>query len=575
MPKSGHLRVFLDSSLYDCAEGILDFLSTFQMKEGGLLDPDLGKTIPNSYGNAFYALACAKRYVVCGDALWKDRAVQALRVELNWAESYERFAGVYRFEFKNYALLQIYSLLRDELDVGIRSKLELYLHGRQNICSYQTNYAMMRALNSRVAHRLFGSKSKDLMRARFEMSLVGFRQDKDGLFSDDAHHHSFQYHAYVLALLYQYYLIAPSEDIRDRFLRGVDYLLPFIDLDGDFNYIGRGQRQVFGYASYIYALRGAAALTGNSFYVDVSLRVEKFVMPTLLKHEIVCFVGAAGVGKNVDLKVGYYPYNNRSDYLSFAAYYLMLAASIDLSAVRKSAVVFDFSKSYSRYYATGNLLLIRDKDFLCVLGGTPGNHAELPFVLHTSPFTFSTSGGPSFGLDKRVSYARVYTGFSGATGAIHARGRGDVVEFIHNGVYNIVSYRVMLSSRVEVMCCVTPKRSNSVVLFHAACKSQDAFECSIPLFDRGDSIGLDGLVNIVESEKKFLDKPTTFRFLFGSVGKGVTLPVVRASGVHLKLRFDALLKYPYFASVLFGKTLRSWRRGRVMMRYHRERKKYY
>ncbi len=574
MPKNGPLRVDEGSSLYDCAESILDYLSTFQGKDGGLLDPDSGKTIPNSYGNAFYALACAKRYLSSSDAAWKNRAVQALRVELDWANRYESFSGVYRFEFKNYALLQIYSLLRDELSDSDRKRLELYLHGRQNICSYQTNYAMMRALNSKVAYRLFGCATDDV-RARFEFGLVSFRQDKDGLFSDDSHHHSFQYHAYVLALLYQYYLIAPSAAVKERFLRGVDYLLPFIDLDGDFNYIGRGQRQVFGYASYIYALRGAAALTGNLYYVDVSLRVEKFVLPTLLKNEIVCFAGTAGVGKNVDLKVGYYPYNNRSDYLSFAAYYLLLAASIDLSAVRKGKVEFDYLAPYSRYYSTGNFLLIRDKAFLCVLGGTPGNHAELPFVLHTSPMVFSTSGGPSFGLVKGVDYGLMHTGVSCSSGRMRARLGGDVVEFIHTGAYNLVSYRVMLSSKVEVMVAVTPKRSNSVVLFHAACKSLDAFECSIPLFAKGDAVGLDGKMNIFESEKKFLDKPMSFRFAFGLLGSGVRLPVDVSSSYFGKRRFDSLMKYPYFATVLLCKSLRSIKRGRVMMRYHRERKKYY
>src|SRR5690606_24343041 len=93
--------------------------------------------------------------------------------------------------------------------------------------------------------------------------------------------YSFQYHAYTLALLGLLINECGVRNLIPRFLAGVALITDFIDPDGDFNYFGRGQRQLFGYVSLLYALAVATSvLTGQeekARYAELLSRVFRFV----------------------------------------------------------------------------------------------------------------------------------------------------------------------------------------------------------------------------------------------------------------------------------------------------------
>ncbi len=557
------------------AKHILDYLSTFQLKEGHLNDPDTKEPIKNSYGNAFYALAQVTLYLKTKDQTCKTKALQALDSELNWAKLYHTHPGIYRWEFKNYAIIQVYSILKSELSTKEKSEIEQYIKASQNICSYQTNYTAMRALNSITKYSLF-KKTKDKIRAKAELQLVLFRQDQDGLFADDANHHSFQYHAYILALLYQYHQLSTNpkqqSKLQERFLKGVHFLIPFINQEGDFNYIGRGQRQIFGYASYIYALRAAAHLTSNSYYLSLSKKIEQFIEPYIRDFEIVC-------SPNQDKKVGYYPYNNRSDYLSFTAYYLLLANEIPLPQSNKVTIVFDDTKPLIKFYSQPNLLLIRNKDSLYILGGTPGNHAELPLILHTYPSIFTTSGGPSTSKNQQIRYSEAYTGFPSIQGTLTTRRNGDIIEMLHSTPKNLINYRILLSNKIELDIAITPRKPNTTSLFHLAIphtqKSNiNDIECSLPLHKVSETYTLDGTTNLYETHPQFLDKSIRFKVSFGNLVGTYYIPPI-SQKPFFKPFIDNCGKYPYFAAVLILKTIKNQKHAKIMLKYHQERKKYY
>ena len=311
------------------------YLSSYQSANGGLCDSD-GKEIDPSYANAFFALFCAQQYLKTEKKEWFSRSINAIKFELETAVQYQTYPTIYRWEFKNYALLQTYQLLRDVLPEDVAKRLRKRLLRMKNICSFQTNYMMMRVLNSRMRYSLFGMK-KDLVRSSLELQIILSRQDNDGFFWDAAGSNSFQYHCYVLALLFQYYQLTSDSRVKSAFLRGVQCMLPFVDQQGDCLYLGRGQKQVFGYASFIYALYGAASLTDNQYYADVAEKVFNYILPTLRAKEIVV---------RAEKGIGWYVYNTSADYLAFAAVYLEMAFELRKKKYANTSLVFYYTKSF-------------------------------------------------------------------------------------------------------------------------------------------------------------------------------------------------------------------------------------
>src|SRR3989338_4837072 len=86
------------------------FLASLQdPATGGVHEPGMGKnqgtTSENSYGTSFYALLCAKKSLQTKKEIWKKRTIDAVNFEIKTAACYSGFPGIYRWEFKNYALL--------------------------------------------------------------------------------------------------------------------------------------------------------------------------------------------------------------------------------------------------------------------------------------------------------------------------------------------------------------------------------------------------------------------------------------------------------------------------------------
>jgi hypothetical protein len=341
---------------------IVNYLSRF-IEEGGLRDPLEKKVLNNGYGNAFYGLVCSLHYKKTNNLIWKERALKAITAELDIIDKrYYIKKGVFRWEFKNYALINSYILLKDEIDINLRERFRKTVKSWLNLDSYQTNWLAMRALNYRLRYLEFNKKS-DLIRSNIDLKLTLNKQTKEGFFPDELGNNSFQYHAYVTALLFQYYRLTEDKTVKSRFLKGVDCISYFIDPKGDFNYFGRGKYQIFGYASLIYALAGAYELTNDSKY----LKNAKIVFNYLDRFEGYPIV----LGKDESKKEGWYGYNNKSDYLGFAAVYLFYASEIlEKEGFKSLRCGGGASGKYSLFFPSLGLYVKRNgNQFLCYSKG--------------------------------------------------------------------------------------------------------------------------------------------------------------------------------------------------------------
>ena len=102
---------------------ICEYLHTLYTNEG-LFDPDIGSTLPNKYGNSFYALACTLLYRETNNIKWKSATRKAVVMELINTKNRFQKVDMFRWEFKNYALLRV--LEEDILEKETKKKLVKY-----------------------------------------------------------------------------------------------------------------------------------------------------------------------------------------------------------------------------------------------------------------------------------------------------------------------------------------------------------------------------------------------------------------------------------------------------------------
>tara|TARA_Y100000310_G_C20697023_1_gene826408 strand:- start:3518 stop:5188 length:1671 start_codon:yes stop_codon:yes gene_type:complete len=370
------------------ATDILDYLSSLYT-EKGLWDPIEQSTLPNKYGNSFFALACGLLYQETEEKKWESLALKASIQELKNTKNRFHKIEMFRWEFKNYALLQLASKrVLPELRKGLRSRIK----NMQDMGSFRANWMAMRGLNLLLRWELY-QNAKDLKEAEKEIKKVLQRQTREGLFCDEANDNSFQYHAYILTILIQCYKILPSPRLRQRIIRGLDVLVLITDPEGNCSYFGRGQQQIFGYTSAIYAL----SFAHNHFdkkYGPYAKLIFHYIKPYLKEKNILA-------NKDKKFKSGWYRYNYLTDYLPFAAVYLLLAhKELDLKKIKLSE-----NKPYETFLESSNLFIKNTKEyFVCICAGNKSK-SELPGLVHMYPKTIPCSGGPPVNMHgKDYSY---------------------------------------------------------------------------------------------------------------------------------------------------------------------------
>jgi hypothetical protein len=374
--------------MLNTAKKLLTHLAKFETTNG-LRDPIENSTLPNKYGNSFYSLGCFLLYKETGENIWKIRSTKALKAELRNTENRFKKLEMFRWEFKNYSVLKI-----QEQNKFPQSKLDKRILTMQNMGSFRTNWIAMRGLNYLLRWKIYKNKN-DLKSSKKEIQKVLKFQTREGLFQDGNNDNSFQYHAYVLAILIQYYDITPSEGLKNKIIKGLDLLVKITDPEGNMSYFGRGQQQIFGYASAIYCF-SYAYNKFNPKYGPYAKLIFSYVKPFLKKNLILA-------NKDNQVKAGWYKYNYLTDYLSFASTYLLLSHKyIDLKKVKLPK-----PKEYEMFLESSNVFIKNTPEyFVCICVGNKSK-SELPGLNHIYPKVIPCSGGPpvnSLGRDYSFNF---------------------------------------------------------------------------------------------------------------------------------------------------------------------------
>lgn len=294
---------------------------------GGIWDPVDGYVPGEHYAASHFALLSAILFDAAEEPRLVEQASQAFEFHLYTSRrEYLLSEWMYHWDFQNYALIECYQRLHNrvskEMKQGWQGGLKRWRTNHRNKLS---NWAAMRALASYQRYRLFGS-FLDFCRFRWNEYVALKGEQENGCIDDELNaSRPIQYHIYTVALLHRLYLLTGRQRFGQRFLRGVDFFLPFVDPDGDFNYWGRGQEQIFGYGAAVYALTAAAKMTGESEYQHAASKVYEYLLQFKRDDHFPLVLNLHAEQE----RVGWYDYHHTTVYNAFLGVWLGLAHELN------------------------------------------------------------------------------------------------------------------------------------------------------------------------------------------------------------------------------------------------------
>lgn len=261
------------------------------------------------YGELFTALAMAKIDV--------DKYSEHIEKILDhYFNNEDKTDDQFHWEFNNYALIELERTM--DLSKYVEQYKPLKFKGTQS-----SNWIMLRGLT-----RILARENKTYGVFELKKTII-LMQKKNGLIMDSIYDKSFQYHCFMAYLILEAYNETKDTFYKKSFLKALNFIEKFILRNGDFSYIGRGQKQIFGVGPLLYILQEGYKITNDQKYLFkldlvykmlLSYRRDDGSFPLLLRK------GEVGYPKVIDVNdsrfLGWYSYNNYFDYLPFLAYFL-------------------------------------------------------------------------------------------------------------------------------------------------------------------------------------------------------------------------------------------------------------
>jgi len=190
-----------------------------------------------------------------------------------------------------------------------------------------TNWILLRALEKIK----LGGKISRIFWANFAVLVVSLNR-QDGLILDrrlgrvlrgdrSEEYKSYQYHAFMLVLLYELFEVTRAGFLSKSFRDGLDFLLGKMEPNGKVIYMGRGREQIFGHSAFICALALRYRDSKNDKYLEALGKAVTYL--TKFQNKNGSFPLVLRVG---DDRALWESYNNLYDYLPFAGLMLMRSA---------------------------------------------------------------------------------------------------------------------------------------------------------------------------------------------------------------------------------------------------------
>lgn len=369
---------------------------------GGIFDPQDGFVPGDHYSASHFALICTVLHALNPGKEYIENAKKAFVFQKNKYPEYLFTDWPSHLEFDNFAWAEIYNLL--EGDTNFRQEVLVYLQDApQHKLPYATNWKLL-AQNylATIKPTNFIKYLYQFLRKAVYSFFIDRSIKKDGCIEDIPNKsRSIQYHAFSGALLSRW--MDKSSFSRKRYknalLGAALYLSKFIDPDGNFNYKGRGQQQIFGYISGIYLLLSgieyayvpqkasllAAATKVFNYFSKVQESSGRF--PLILNDDV-----------NTN-QVGWHDYHHLTVYNAMAGAWLGLICS-RFPHFQTSIPSQEFSPTLISYLNESKTLVGKYKNiFICLSAGEDHYETDCGLAFHHVYFdefgaVVSCPGGP-------------------------------------------------------------------------------------------------------------------------------------------------------------------------------------
>ncbi len=300
---------------------------------GALMDPLDRRVIGDHYAHTHFAWAAALLFRQTGDEKWLTAARDAIAFHLRTSpEEYPPGNWDYHWDFNNLAFIETFGLLSGDLTADERGAWKDGLRAWKTNPHSAVNWLAMRALGA-FRRGILLENPADAAVARRLLDRVLAAETGDGFFDDiPGKSRPTQYHAYTACLLHRMREMAPAR-IDAAVVRAARCLLVLTGPDGDMNAVGRGQRQIFGYAAAVYLFRAAASLDPDAAgcYAWAVRRIGGLLAAHLAAEG---FLPLVLHSTPAPVRAGWYDYHHLSVYNAFTALWLLLASELpEISAM--------------------------------------------------------------------------------------------------------------------------------------------------------------------------------------------------------------------------------------------------
>lgn len=320
---------------------------------------------------------------------------------IKWAFEFQKhrgqdyaFSGVEpHWEFNNIAWIETQQLISEIGDTDLANEIRKYLlKAPKHVRPFATNWkAMLGSFLSRNGkesqkplHRLLG---------QIYLFLVSKACERDGSIADIVEQsRSIQYHFYTAALLARYAYLTNDLKSKKAAIAAANYGINFIDPDGDCNFKGRGQRQIFGYAAAIYLFVVCAVFEPqrSDFWLDKASLVTSYI--STWQREDGSFPLVLNYLDEHD-RIGWHDYHHLTVYNAFTGAWLALAALhlqsfTSTNDVRLLSKVSEIKQDnttlpiINNYELSGVLAVKAESYYICVSRGETYYDTDCGFAPH-------------------------------------------------------------------------------------------------------------------------------------------------------------------------------------------------
>lgn len=335
--------------------------------------------------------------------------------------------GVFHWEFVRFALLRAVECRPSLLDVDA---VRVQAFSGQFVGTRVANWTLLRSTVRRDSDAWM---QWCLATVERNGTLLA-RQRSSGLIEDEWKKPSFQYHAFSTALLAYELMRSPysSRWLVRRVYRALRFLRDVTLPTGEMNWLGRGQRQAFGYASAVMALRLGAEHFEDSSLAACADEVLGFLARFQRENGSLPLVLRAGLQSDFGRPVfpdprlaGWYSYNRYLDYLAFAGA-LLMAASKHRNV---SDVGTKLPARSQQRRSLGNIEVHKTEVYAAgtsIPQNSISSYQVIPYIVHQGSLPVALVGGEE---DSYVEHARA------VSLPVAIRKTGEQVTLVGNGTW--------------------------------------------------------------------------------------------------------------------------------------------